>query len=172
MGHLQGHSVPHDDAGEPSADTSRPPLQKRPDLGRVPVGDQVGVFSCRSRRPRRCLSSSQRPWCQAKLRIGHGPGPPRAQGRAQVRIPRGNAGLRGRGCTPYKGFVRGFRIVMRRWLNPVLGVVPLATERRLRWHIQAKFRKTPRMRFLCKQEQYPLIKDKGHERSRRIDGRE
>ena len=121
MGHLQGHSVPHDDAGEPSADTSRPPLQKRPDLGRVPVGDQVGVFSCRSRRPRRCLSSSQRPWCQAKLRIGHGPGPPRAQGRAQVRIPRGNAGLRGRGCTPYKGFVRGFRIVMRRWLNPVLG---------------------------------------------------
>ena len=26
-----------------------------------------------------------------------------------------------------------------------LGVIPLATERNLRWHIQAKFRKTPNM---------------------------
>ena len=121
MGHLQGHSVPHDDAREPSADRTSTHFRKAQTSADPRWAIRRAVFSCLSRRPRRCLSSSQRPWCQAKLRIGHGPGPPRAQGRAQVRIPRGNAGLRGRGCTPYKGFVLGFRIVMRRWLNPVLG---------------------------------------------------
>lgn len=65
-----------------------------------------------------------------------------------------------------------FRIVRRRCLHPVPGVISIATERSLRWHIQAEFHKTPSMCFLRKQEQYPLIKVKGHERSRRIDGRE